>query len=106
MYKMKEKKKREYLVKRSTSKQVIDTLIQIEKHQQTESEKKKVKPYMQRIPKYGAIKKEPVVEPEATVPVAPVKRKRQNWDIMHALGDNYMPDEKKPEEPSTDLSME
>jgi hypothetical protein len=27
-----------------------------------------------RIPKYGAIKKEPVVEPE--VPVAPVKRKR------------------------------
>ena len=25
---------------------------------------------------------------------------------MHALGDNYMPDEKKPEEPSTDLSME
>ena len=61
---------------------------------------------MQRIPKYGAIKKEPVVEPETTVPVAPVKRKRQNWDIMHALGDNYMPEEKKPEEPSTDLSME
>lgn len=61
---------------------------------------------MQRIPKYGTIRKEPVAEPEVTVAVAPVKRKRQNWDIMHALGDNYMPEEKKPEEPSTDLSME
>ena len=56
--------------------------------------KNKVKPYLQRIPKYGAVRKEPT-EPEPVVSVAPVKNKKPNWDIMHTLGDKYFPEKRE-----------